>query len=238
MIPSKVETLFREGGRVICLCGDSGAGKTTRAMLLKGNRYPNAVILDGDSVRYFVNSDLGFSDEDRRKNNEIIANIAKMLYFQGKTVIISTVRADIAYELLGDEVKEKSLVRLDAATHSRKNNIFNLTQHRATAEQLDDVVDPESEELRHEISALLTFDDPPSEEEMSRRAKELVKLVPPYLCSVMIGGAPFFVPVLAEELKNNGLHVYYAFSKRVSVDDQQPDGSVVKRSVFKHLTFV
>lgn len=62
----------------------------------------NTVVLDGDSVRWYINQDLGFSDEDRAENNRRIANIARMLVLQGHDVIISTVRADLAYENLSD----------------------------------------------------------------------------------------------------------------------------------------
>jgi hypothetical protein len=51
----------------------------------------------------------------------------------------------------------------------------------------------------------------------------------------MIGGAPFFMPVLAQMLlRRFGIKAVYAFSKRVAVDG--PDGT--KTSVFKHMGFV
>lgn len=52
----------------------------------------------------------------------------------------------------------------------------------------------------------------------------------------MIGGAPFFMKELEEELSYIGIPVY-AFSRRESVEEVV-DGKVVKRSVFKHLGFV
>ena len=79
---------------VICVYGESGAGKTTYAKTF------DAIILDGDSVRKYITSDLGYSEEDRRKNNELIAKIAMLLYHQGQKVVISTVRADIAAKVL------------------------------------------------------------------------------------------------------------------------------------------
>ena len=72
---------------ILCICGESGSGKST-------------VVLDGDGVRHFVTHDLGYSDEDRIKNNEIIAGIAFLLVVQGFNVIISTVRANVAYNIL------------------------------------------------------------------------------------------------------------------------------------------
>lgn len=58
----------------------------------------DVVILDGDVVRRFVSDDLSYSLTDRRLNNERVSRIAMMLAFMGKTVIISTVRADFSYE--------------------------------------------------------------------------------------------------------------------------------------------
>lgn len=90
---------------ILCICGESGSGKSTLAKKIleyresNGNIHPT-VILDGDGVRHFVTHDLGYSDEDRIKNNEIIAGIAFLLVIQGFNVIISTVRANVAYNIL------------------------------------------------------------------------------------------------------------------------------------------
>jgi adenylylsulfate kinase-like enzyme len=90
---------------ILCICGESGSGKSTLAKKIleyresNGNIHPT-VVLDGDGVRHFVTHDLGYSDEDRIKNNEIIAGIAFLLVVQGFNVIISTVRANVAYNIL------------------------------------------------------------------------------------------------------------------------------------------
>lgn len=100
---------------IICICGKSGAGKTTTANRIKaelGIHNITPVILDGDAVRKYINYNLTYSEEDRRRNNEIIANIAEMLYHQGHHVIISTVRADIAYEILTNKNISCELIRL------------------------------------------------------------------------------------------------------------------------------
>lgn len=100
---------------IICICGESGAGKTYKANQIKTQyqiRNVNPVILDGDSIRKYVNYDLTYSEEDRRKNNEIVANIAEMLYHQGHYIIISTVRADIAFDILTSKNIKCELIRL------------------------------------------------------------------------------------------------------------------------------
>ena len=83
---------------ITCIYGESGSGKTTYAKSIKP-KY-KGIILDGDSIRKYITYNLGYSENDRKKNNEIIANIAELLYNQGFKVIISTVRADIAYNIL------------------------------------------------------------------------------------------------------------------------------------------
>ena len=100
---------------IICICGESGSGKTYNANNLKAEykiRNVNPVILDGDAIRKYVNYDLTYSEEDRRKNNEIVANIAEMLYHQGHYIIISTVRADIAFDILTSKNIKCELIRL------------------------------------------------------------------------------------------------------------------------------
>ena len=43
---------------------------------------------------------------------------------------------------------------------------------------------------------------------------------------------------LEKALRDVGIKPFYSYSERVSVEEVQPDGSVVKRNVFKHLGFV
>lgn len=93
-------------GSVMCICGESGKGKSYLAKHLRTER---TVILDGDSIRNRINTDLGFSDEDRKKNNLRTARMAHYLAKQGFDVIVSTIRADIAYEYLKDKLKEVRL---------------------------------------------------------------------------------------------------------------------------------
>lgn len=116
-------------------------------------------------------------------------------------------------------------------------HIFNLTQHPATSSQIEAGVFDPSPELREKISALLTFDDIPSNKEMIERARALLELAPPFCFDVMVGGAPYFMPYLESVLRYGGLDVHYAFSRRESVEEVQPDGTVRKVAVFRHLGF-
>ena len=122
--------------------------------------------------------------------------------------------------------------------------ILNLTQHVATAEQVADGVFEPSAEMKAEIKKLLTFDSQvvSTPTIISRNAKDLANLVAkefnPRDTAVMIGGAPFFMSALANELMAVGYTVLYSFTDRVSVDVTNPDGTVTKTSTFKHLGFV
>lgn len=100
---------------IICICGKSGSGKTFIANKFKEEYQQqdiNPVILDGDAVRKYINYNLTYSEADRKKNNEIIANIAELLYHQGHYVIISTVRSDIAFNILTSKNIKCKLIRL------------------------------------------------------------------------------------------------------------------------------
>jgi hypothetical protein len=125
--------------------------------------------------------------------------------------------------------------------------ILNLTQHLATRDQVAaGVVDLSGRDLERLLSAI-TFDDLPSEREIRQRAKKVLDLVHRHpvkvgnylmLPAVMIGGAPYFMPVLQRVLKEEGCEVLYAFARRESVDTVSPDGSIHKTSVFRHAGFV
>jgi len=75
--------------RVIWLTGNTGSGKTSIAYLLKERL--NAVVLDGDEMRASISEDLGFSKEDREKQNIRVAKLAKLLNQQGMNVIVSVI---------------------------------------------------------------------------------------------------------------------------------------------------
>ena len=121
-----------------------------------------------------------------------------------------------------------------------KIKILNLTQHTATPEQLEAGVFEPGNKKR--IQELLTFDRIPSKEQMELRARELALIAKQELGitskAVMVGGAPYFMSTLERVLKEEGFQVCYAFSKRECIEEKQSDGSVVKKTLFKHIGFV
>lgn len=128
--------------------------------------------------------------------------------------------------------------------------IINLTQHAATPEQIIAGVEDFPAEVRTKLSALLTFNAPPTPHDMRQRAYEIVDLTmenAPYLLrfqkrawptAVMLGGAPYFMPTLAKVLYKSGFAPRYSFSARESADAPQEDGSVVKTTIFRHVGWV
>ena len=72
------------------MSGLSGAGKSTIANVLEKRLYAmgkKTMLLDGDNVRMGLNSNLGFSDEDRVENIRRIAEVAKLMNDAGLIVI-------------------------------------------------------------------------------------------------------------------------------------------------------
>jgi len=87
-------------GAVIWLTGLSGAGKSTIARALERELFNlglQVYVLDGDNVRHGLNSNLGFSPEDRVENIRRVAEMAKLMADAGVVVIsafISPYRQD------------------------------------------------------------------------------------------------------------------------------------------------
>lgn len=78
-------------GGVIWFTGLSGAGKSTLAMRVEQrlfNKGLQVFVLDGDNVRNGLNSDLGFSPEDRTENIRRVGEVAA-LFAQAGTICIT-----------------------------------------------------------------------------------------------------------------------------------------------------
>ena len=78
-------------GGVIWFTGLSGAGKSTLAMRVEQrlfNKGFQVFVLDGDNIRAGLNSDLGFSPEDRTENIRRVGEVAA-LFAQAGTVCIT-----------------------------------------------------------------------------------------------------------------------------------------------------
>jgi adenylylsulfate kinase len=118
------EKLLAQRGVTVWLTGLSGSGKSTVAVaaehaLLERGRL--AYVLDGDNVRHGLNSNLGFSPEDRTENIRRIGEVAKLFTDSGIVVMtsfISPYRADrdAVRAIMGEGDFVEAYVSADVAT--------------------------------------------------------------------------------------------------------------------------
>lgn len=88
------ERLLGQRGCVLWLTGLSGSGKSTLACLVERaltQQGKLCTVLDGDNVRHGLNSNLGFSDEDRQENVRRVGEVSKLFADTGVISIVSLV---------------------------------------------------------------------------------------------------------------------------------------------------
>ncbi len=105
------EQRLQQNSKVLWLTGLSGSGKSTIAEALERKLYNSgyfAQVLDGDNIRSGINSNLGFSLEDRQENIRRIAEIAKLYLNSGIITLNSFISPTVeirnfAKEIIGAE---------------------------------------------------------------------------------------------------------------------------------------
>lgn len=96
------ENLLKQKSKLLWFTGLSGSGKSTVANSLDKRLNETGIatyLLDGDNVRCGINSDLGFSIEDRTENIRRIGEIGKLFVDAGIVTLacfISPLRVDRA----------------------------------------------------------------------------------------------------------------------------------------------
>jgi len=108
------EKLVKQKGVVLWFTGLSGSGKSTVASMLEGELHKKGYItylLDGDNLRYGLNSDLGFTSLDRSENIRRVSEVAKLFVDAGIitiTTFISPFKNDRnnVRKLLGEDFIE------------------------------------------------------------------------------------------------------------------------------------
>jgi adenylylsulfate kinase len=99
-------------GDTTWLFGLPCAGKTTLAKGLVG---PNTVHLDGDYLRDTLNTDLGFSKEDRTENLRRAAGVAQGLNEQGFDVVASFITPyETQREMIRENINTVTLIHVTA----------------------------------------------------------------------------------------------------------------------------
>lgn len=114
--PNKVtreerQKVLGQKGLVVWFTGLSGSGKSTIAVELEkmlADAGYAAYLLDGDNIRHGINSDLGFTDEDRNENIRRISEIAALFRDAGIITLVSFISPfrkmrEFAKERAGEE---------------------------------------------------------------------------------------------------------------------------------------
>lgn len=92
--PNQHASLMGQRGCVLWFTGLSGSGKSTVACETEKLLYAAGIksfLLDGDNLRFGLNSDLGFSEEDRNENIRRIAETSALMAQAGLTVLVSAI---------------------------------------------------------------------------------------------------------------------------------------------------
>ncbi|WP_018108456.1 adenylyl-sulfate kinase [Bacteroides propionicifaciens] len=105
------EELLNQKGIMIWLTGLSGSGKSTIAIALERELHKRGVLcklLDGDNIRSGINSNLGFSEEDRKENVRRIAEVSKLFIDMGIVTLAAFISPtteirDLAEEIIGSD---------------------------------------------------------------------------------------------------------------------------------------
>ena len=164
---------------VLWFTGLSGSGKSTMSHALEErlfNKGCRTFVLDGDNVRHGLNSDLGFSIQDRTENIRRIGEVSKLMIEAGfivMTAFISPYREDrIAVRNLissGDFIEiycKASLETCEARDvkglykRARAGEIKNYTgidSPYEVPENADLIIDTDQETIEDSVSIILSF---------------------------------------------------------------------------------
>jgi len=94
-------------GATVWLTGLSGSGKSTIASAVESKLVTAgraAYVLDGDNLRHGINSDLGFSKEDRAENVRRVGEIAFLLSDAGLVALVPVISP---YQSDRDQVRRR-----------------------------------------------------------------------------------------------------------------------------------
>lgn len=123
--------------------------------------------------------------------------------------------------------------------------ILNLTKNNATYEQIQDgCFEVADKQFVDEVHKLLNFYDMPypTKQEMNERAKRLVNLAIEHdaKCVMLDNSIPsFFISILENELKQNGIKPLHSFMKHVATERTIKNGSVISQKIIvKHSAWI
>jgi adenylyl-sulfate kinase len=100
---------YQQEGKIIWFTGLSGAGKTTLATALEKKLIQQGrvvCLLDGDTLRNGLNSDLDFSNSARKENIRRFAELAKVLAKQSLIVLVSVISPNSEMRAYAKEIAQ------------------------------------------------------------------------------------------------------------------------------------
>ncbi|MCL1794885.1 MAG: 3'(2'),5'-bisphosphate nucleotidase CysQ [Oscillospiraceae bacterium] len=123
------EKNMEQKGFVLWLTGPSGSGKSTIAAEVESELARMgffAYVLDGDNLRFGINSGLGFSREDRDENIRRICEVAKLFCEAGIIAIVAAISPFekarvLAREIIGEENFCEIYVKAKAETRKKRD---------------------------------------------------------------------------------------------------------------------
>ena len=164
---------------VLWFTGLSGSAKSTMSHALEErlfNKGCRTFVLDGDNVRHGLNSNIGFSNKDRKENIRRIAEVSKLMMEAGfiiMTAFISPFRKDrIAVRNLipnGDFIEiycKASLETCEArdvkgfykrARAGEIKNYTGISSPYEVPENADLIIDTEQETIEDSVSIIFSF---------------------------------------------------------------------------------
>ena len=164
---------------VLWFTGLSGSGKSTMSHALEErlfNKGCRTFVLDGDNVRHGLNSNLGFSNKDRKENIRRIGEVSKLMMEAGfiiMTAFISPFREDriVVRNLIpnGDFIEiycKASLETCEArdakglykrARAGEIKNYTGISSPYEVPENADLIIDTEKETIENAVSIIISF---------------------------------------------------------------------------------
>lgn len=130
--------LLKQKGIVIWFTGLSGSGKSTLASAVEEYLFKIdklAYRLDGDNLRYNLNSDLNFSDKDRMENVRRIVEVSALLKDAGIIVLVCCISPhrkmrELARQKIGNDSFIEVYVKasLDACIARDNKGLYKLAK--------------------------------------------------------------------------------------------------------------
>ena len=117
--PDERSARYHHNGAVVWLTGLPGSGKSTLARALERRLFSlggSPILLDGDTLRAGLNSDLGFSPQDRAENIRRLAEVASHLARNGHIAIVAAVSPSTADRAAARRIADSAFREIYVAT--------------------------------------------------------------------------------------------------------------------------